>query len=317
VAADIVVKFVPVSGSAVTQNITALPSGAAKYFDLGTLVVLGLNFNGSVQITSVKTGTATPGAVVATSLEANTSTNDVYAFEGIAQTSDTVYMPSAFCKYGAGNINSAYAVQNTGASAVNISVTYSNGNVDGPVSVAAGAKQSFPGCGRVSGLNPVNFIGSAKITAPGGQIVAIGKIGGGGLSTAFTGVADGSVKLYVPYVRWTDANWTNGTRQRTSIAIQNVGSAPLTAGQVTVKYYDRNGALVGTDTLGAIAVSAKVSSNARNVGVAASEFGYYGALTGGSAVVEGPVGSKLAVIARVTSYISATLSVGEDYNGIP
>ena len=141
----------------------------------------------------------------------------------------------------------------------------------------------------------------------------MGKVFGGGLSTAFLGFNNGASKVAMPYVRWTTDHWFDGTRQRAYIAIQNVGSA-LPAGAVTVKYYDKTGALVGTDTLGAIAAGGKVNSNAGNVG--AAEFGYYTDGTfGGSAVVEGPAGSQLAVIVRVQSRVGAN-SVAEDYSGI-
>ena len=315
VAADVNLKFVPVSGAPVDVPVTNLPAGAAKYFDLGTLAALGSAFNGSVQITAEQVGGSTPGAVVATSLEASTTTNSVYAFEGTSQTSQKVYMPSAFCNWGTGLSNSAYAVQNTGTAATDVTVTYSSGQVDGPFSIAGGAKRSFQGCA----VNAAGFIGSATISAAaGGQIVAVGKITGGGLSTAFVGIADGSEKLNIPYVRWTETGWTNGTRQRTNIAIQNVGTSALADGAVVVRYYDRNGVLVGTHTLGPIAVGGKVSSNAKNTGVpAADEFGYAGTTFGGSAVVVGPAGSKLAVIARVQTFINGTTSVGEDFNGIP
>jgi hypothetical protein len=317
VGADVTVNFVPVGGTAVPITVTNLPSGAAKYFDLNTIGSLGGSFNGSVQITSVKTGTTTPGSVVATSLEASTANNNVYAFEGIATTSDTIYMPSAFCNYG-GAISSAYAIQNTSTTAsVDIKVTYSNGNNETKTAVGPGAKVSLSGC---SAGNPNGFIGSAVVTTvpAGGAIVGIAKITGNGLSTAFVGVGDGAAKLYAPYVRYTEAHWLDGTKQRTFIAIQNVGGADLAAGAVTIKYYDKDGNLVGTDTnAAALVVGGKFSSAARNVGPVAAEFGYIGTTFGGSAVIEGPVGSKLAVVARVQTSTGGTSTVGEDYNGIP
>jgi len=136
---------------------------------------------------------------------------------------------------------------------------------------------------------------------------------GGGLSTAFLGFTSGASKVALPYIRWTTEHWYDGTRQRAFIAIQNVG-ADLPADAVTVKYYDKAGVLVGTDTLGAIPSGAKVNSNAGNIG--AAEFGYYTDGTfGGSAIVEGPAGSALAVIVRIQTRVGST-SVAEDYSGI-
>jgi len=136
------------------------------------------------------------------------------------------------------------------------------------------------------------------------------------MSTAFLGFTGGASKVALPYVRWTTDQWYDGTRQRAYIAIQNVGDDDLPAGAVTVKYYDKAGGLVGTDILEAIPAGAKVNSNAGNIGDAGAEFGYYSDGTfGGSAIVEGPEGSQLAVIVRIQTRTGST-DVAEDYNGI-
>lgn len=316
--ADLTVKFVPAAGGTiVTKTVTNLPSGAAQYYDLGQMTAdLGATFNGSVQIFAKKTGTATDGSVVATSMELSTVSTGAYAFEGASVSANTIYMPSAFCKYGgAGDINSAYAVQNTDAALdATVTVLYSNGNSDGPHTINPGKKLSFPGCGISGTVNPTNFIGAATVQSTGGKIVAIGKIGGSGLSTAFLGFADGASKVALPYVRWTETHWYDGTKQRGNIAIQNVGAAELAIGSVSVKYYDKDGNLLGTHTNpAAIPVGGKFNSNALAIGQ--SEFGYTGAQIGGGAIVEGPGGSKLAVIVRIATYIPGG-SVGEDSSGI-
>ncbi len=305
-AADFKLIFVPTTGASITVNTAAIPAHATKYYDLGVMSVIPAGFNGSLQVYATKAGTSTPGNVVASALELNITGSAAYAFEGASEFAKKIYMPSAICKKY--NQDSSYAVQNTTISPIDVTVTYSNGIVDGPHTLAAGAKKSFVACN----VNPAGFIGSATVTAT-GDIVAMGKIYGGGMSTAFLGFASGAEKVALPYVRWTTAHWDNGTRQRAYIAIQNVGGA-LAAGTVSVKYYDKNGTLVGTDTLGAIPAGGKVNSNAGNVG--ALEFGYYtNGSFGGSAIVEGPAGSKLAVIVRVQTADGA-LTVGEDYSGI-
>ncbi len=312
VGADLSIAFIPVSGSTVTETLTNLPPNTAKYFDLGTLSDLGQSFNGSMKITAVQTGTSNPGSIVATSLELSTNSIAAYAFEGASQFGTTIYMPSALCQFS--GQNSYYAVQNTDTSNVSVVVKYSNGNSEPSQTIAPGAKFSFPGCGVSGSLNPAGFLGSATITATGGTITAVGKVSGGGLSTAFLGFPSGSFKVALPYVRWTTSNWLSGQRQRAYIAIQNIGASNLAAGAVTVKYYDNNGNLVGTDSLGAIAVGSKANSNPSNLGAAGAEFGYYGTAIGGGAVVEGPSGSQLAVVVRITSY-SAGATLGEDYTG--
>ena len=316
VGADLTLVFTPVSGTSFTKTVTNLPSGAAKYYDLGTEADVPATFNGSVSITAKKTGTQQDGSVIATSMELGVANDSVYAFEGISQSANTFYMPSAFCDWSARQQNSAYAVQNAGTSGnASVTVTYSNGIKDGPVSIAPGAKTSFTGCK----VNPAGFIGSATITSTGAPIVAIGKVTGSGLSTAFLGVGSGANKIALPYVRWTEAQWLNGGRQRGNVAIQNVGGSSIPAGSIMVKYYNNVGTLVGTHTINtALAVGAKTNSNPMATGVASPEFGYWGSQFGGSAIVEAPAGSQLAVIVRIETYMPSTgATVGEDYNGIP
>jgi hypothetical protein len=316
-AAAVTVKFVPVSGSTISYNIPSIPAGSVEYIDMGTFSgIISPTFNGSVQIDAVQFGTMNPGAVVASSMELQITGDLANAFEGASQSAATVFMPSALCKFGPNKDTvSAYAVQNTATTNIQVSVNYSNGNIDGPATLAPGAKKSFDGCGAG---NPIGFIGSAKITATGGEIVAIGKVYGGGMSTAFLGFNSGSNKVALPYVRWTESQWVTGARQRAYIAIQNVGTTDLAAGSVTVKYYDKSGILVGTHTLGAIAAGAKTNSNPMAIGAVAAEFGAYtDGSYGGAAVVEGPTGSQLAVVVRIQSYAGGGNSVAEDYTGVP
>ena len=135
------------------------------------------------------------------------------------------------------------------------------------------------------------------------------------MSTAFLGVGVGAPKIALPYVRWTETHWTDGTRQRANIAIQNVGTAQIPAGAITVKYYDKSGTLVGTHTINsALDVGKKTNSNP--LAISQTEFGYIGSSIGGGAIMEAPDGSQLAVIVRVETYVPGG-SVGEDYSGIP
>jgi hypothetical protein len=309
VAADLELVFVPVSGTSVTVNVDSLPPYATKYFDLGQMSELGAEFNGSVQVYANVAGTTDPGSVVASVMELRIVQNGAYAFEGASEFGTMLYMPSALCNFN-GVQTSAYAVQNTTAGDVDVTVNYSSGEVDGPYTLGAGAKRSFNACD----VNDPGFIGSAQISGT-GEIISMGKIYGGGLSTAFLGFTSGAEKIALPYVRWTTDHWFDGTRQRAFIAIQNVG-ADLAAGEVSVNYYDKDGTLVGTDTLGEILSGEKVNSTPGSIGAAGAEFGYYTDGTfGGSAVVEAPTGSQLAVIVRIATRDNSS-TLGEDYNGI-
>lgn len=318
VPADITLTFVPADGSAkTTYTVSGLPAGSAKYIDMGKFAnITATTFNGSVQIKSIKTGTTTPGSVVASSMELQLTGDNTYAFEGAAETGLKIYMPSALCNFGPNSdTTSAYAVQNTSATVnASVQVKYSNGKIDGPYTLAPGAKRSFNGC---AAGNPTGFLGSAIISSTGAEIVAVGKIYGGGLSTAFLGFPNGGSKIALPYVRWTETHWLDGTRQRAYIAIQNVGTEDLLAGEAKVKYYDKYGSLVGTHNLPAILVGGKVNSNPSVLGAIGSEFGTYpDGSFGGAAIVEGPSGSQLAVVVRIQTYIGNGNSVGEDYTGV-
>lgn len=330
---DLTVTFIPVKTAAVPNptpimdDVVNLGVGQAKYYDMDKVTKVPAGFNGSVTIKAVKTGTTTPGSVVATALELATSNAGVKAFEGTSVGGTTLFMPSAFCKYRGGTIDSAYAIQNeSNTTDVTVNVTYTSSDVnapgtynEGPYTLGPGGKQSLLGCTKA----PAGFIGSAVITATGGTIVGIGKITGNGISSAFNGLTAGAQKIALPYIRWTEsANWAAGTWQRANIAIQNVGTAPIT-GDIMVKYYDINGVLLKTHTITAdLAVGAKANSNPITGDPKLPEFGQPVAPQtsfGGGAVVEGPAGSLLAVIVRVESFndVAGAGSWGEDYNGIP
>ncbi len=338
VAADVTVRFVSAEtgnlGQTVhTETITNLPPNSVKYIDAGQVTQLGNSFNGSAQITAVRTGSSSPGKVVAAALELSTSGGNANGFEGSAGGSaggsNKVYMPSAICNAFGGQ-QSAYAVQNvdppgiSGSQNANITVTYLTrdaNNSTAPLvtntytaSIPPGAKVSIAGC---TSNVPQGHSGSAVIESTGAKIVAVGKVTGPAFTSASPGLTSGVSKLAFPYVRWTSTQFVPGGRQLTSIAIQNIGTVDLPAGAVTVKYYDKNGTLLGTHNLPAIPVNAKVNSNPSNIGSAGSEFGYYPDGTfGGSAIIEGPPGSQLVALARVLSNTPAG-QVGEDYNGIP
>ena len=315
VAADLTFTFVPVTGSAIIHNVNDLAAYASYYVDMGTFSGISADtFNGSVKIESVRADTTTPGSIVATSMELQIDAYNAYAFNGASSTGTKIYMPSALCKYGPNNEStSAYAVQNTTDGNVDVTVTYSNGNVDGPYTLESYAKRSFDGC---QAGNEVGFLGSATVTATGGNIHAVGKVYGGGVYPAYLGFIDGSAEIALPFARWTEDNWFDGTGQRSYIAVQNIGTTDIDAGDVTVKYYDKNGTLVGTHSLGAIPVGGKQNSHPQYVG--ATEFGTYSdGSQGGGAIVEGPSGSKLAVIVRIQKYLGDGNLSGEDYEGIP
>jgi hypothetical protein len=275
-------------------------------------------FNGSVVVTA-KRGDNSAGKVVASSMELALTGTGVYSFEGVEAGAMELYMPSYLCaKY---NASSSYAVQNTSlTTSTNVTVTYTaveGGTYTQTLPVGPGAKASFIACNAT----PANTYGAAVVTSSATPVVAIGKVYGGGFSTAFLGVAVGSEVMGLPYVRWaTDANYNAGLGQRVFITIQNVGSPLVEDEAIDIEYYDYAGTKVGTHSIvlgvGGLPTGAKVNSNASLAGLV--EFGYYGSIYGGAAIIRGPAGSELAAVARVQTYVVATgLFVGEDYNSQP
>lgn len=295
----------------VAQN--DLPAGAAKYFDMGTLSgIVTPSFNGSATVTAVASDGSGDVAIVGSSLESSTIGPATSAFEGVSGGSDTVFLATGLCQaFGA---SSSYAVQNVGLAVANVTVDFASGQ-SANQAIQPGAKYSFIACDTV----PANTSTAATITSD-QPIVAIGKVFGSGNSTAWVGANAGAESIALPYVRFTTANWTNGTRQRGYLAIQNIGG-PLAAGDVVLNYRDLNGNVVGTHTLGAMATGAKANSNAMHPDVVGNdadleEFGYIGGF-GGGVTVEGPAGSQLIALVRIQSNTGGTTVVGEDATGLP
>jgi hypothetical protein len=304
------------SAPAIVVTESNIPQGAAKYYDMATLgAISAATFNGSATVTAVRTGTTTPANIVGSVLElglGGSAVNDAKAFEGVTGGSRPIFMATALCNV-FGGTNTAYAVQNTGTSPANVTVTYSSGTNEA-ATLQPGTKKSFLGCT----VNPANFSGAATITSD-VDIVVIGKVFGGNLATAFLGEKVGSPKLALPYVRWaSDANFNSGERQRTFIAIQNVGTTAVN--NVIVEYRDKNGTVVGTHTIASIAPGAKANSRAIDAGNTPQliDFGGPEANPGGGfggAVTIRADGAQLVAIARVQSKVGA-VQVAEDYNGV-
>lgn len=327
-AIDVTVQYFAVGSTTPTHTATAtnLPANASKYFDAGTITELGSSFNGSAIVTAKLAGSSTDARVVVTANEFETAGPGSKAFEGSSLSGSKVFMASALCNF-AGSFSTAYAVQNASLTdSVTFQVTYklSTGDVvDGPFTLSGGGKQSILGCNKLAS----GAIGSAIIerTAGTGTLVAVGKVSGGNITSAFLGAIDGtgSAKVALPYIRWSpDSTFNGGSRQRAFVAVQNIGTANAT--NVRVQYIDKDGVLKGEHNLGTIAPGAKISSNpslATGALDSCGRFGEYGGGAdclgtsfGGGALVIADTGAQLAVIVRIQSG-NPTLA-GEDYSGI-
>lgn len=334
---NINIKYINSSNAHVDleENFTNVQPGASKYRDAGTdLTTLASGFSGSAVITAVRTTGGSPGLIVSSAMELEVSHRGAKAFEGVSEGAQTIYMPTALCNFpiSAGKLtNSAYAIQNTSlTTATNVTVTYldkySPATYTETKTVGPGAKGVFFACQASSNTVPAGFVGSAVVVSTATDVVAVGKVYGSGMSTGFVGIPAGGgfEKVALPYVRWADAAayaaGTSGTlAQRVYIAIQNIGSD--FAGDITVVYKNCDGTTAGAPHVitGGLKASAKANSDPTQAGL--TVFGKCpppnGSGFGGSALITGPAGSQLAVIARVQTQDPAhNETVAEDYNGI-
>lgn len=298
-----------------------IPPQSSYIFLASDITGLNQGFSGSLVIVGSKSDApATPGRVVAAAEETSNSGRTAYAFEGVAQGANKIYMASMLCKNGASEQTSYYAIQNAGTTAANITVKAYK--TDG-TQVANQALTPIQPGGKLS-TNPcawgvaANTSGSAVIEST-GTIIAIAKvIANNGLATAFNGQAAGNTKIAAPYVRWAaDAN----ADFRTFIAIMNVGTA--SAQNITITYYNGNGVAVATRALATAANPlgqyVKRNSDPQSAGALDATFSDFGFHPSGGAIEiqsDQPVVVVLRNMRGVTDPALAPVTTfGEDYNG--
>jgi hypothetical protein len=311
--ANITIKFYALGAATPTYQTPApitLKPGTGYIVDAGTSsIITGSTFEGSVVV-------ETSGAsdqIVSSVLELESGSGiGARAFQGIGEGKTLFFLPTALC--GVTNATTYYAVQNTSTTqSAEVTITYTPSSTSESYTILPGNKKSFNACT----VNAWGFSGSARVESTNAvPIIAIGKVTGNGLATAFEGVGTGYTKLALPYIRYADLNqWNNLGYQRAFLAIQNVG-ADIPSGQaITIKYINPNGVVLGTHThTTGLAQYAKLNSNATNAGL--TSFGFSGGTFGGSVLIEGPAGSQLAAIVRVITKNGAS-QAGEDYNAIP
>lgn len=312
---NVSIKFYNLSATQVHEITQQIQPGASLYIDAATVSALGTSFNGSVVATAKRLDNS-DGKIVGSSVEFDITGTGAKAFESVSQGATKLYMPSALCNIYGGQ-NTAYAIQNTSlTSSTNVTVTYSPGGATQTKSVGPGAKATFFTC-DVTGSN---FTGSATVTSTTTPVIAVGKAYGAGLSTAHLGSPQGSAKIALPYVRWApDSHYLNGSRQRTYIAIQNVGTSQIPENSITLTYTDPFGH-TGTHTYNmALGVGSKFNSDATKAGLTWFGMSETSSQYGGGVIINcSAPGCQLAAIARVQTYIpSSSSTAAEDYNGIP
>jgi hypothetical protein len=337
-AINIRARFIDTAGNPVITPTLVLQANTAKFFDAANAeATIGAGFptifNGSVVVTATKVSDGSPARIVGIS---ETRRNDTvsspdrfraYAFEAVPLSAgaQTIYMPTALCNHGSGSQTTFYAIQNLSfTSPTVITVTYAAGTGTTP----SPNVQNLPPLAKVS-VNPcqtnnaASYSGAATITSSSQPIAAVGKaVQTSGpptqprFTTAFLAQASGASRLALPYIRWSPA--PPGTDFSSFVAIQNIGSASIPAGQLTVTYYAQNGTVAANCTsVVAMAVGAKLNSTAANtfptnfncspaVGSSSSFIG--------SAVIQGPSGSNLLAVVR--NFAPAAQIHTEDFNAI-
>ena len=337
-AINIRARFIDTFGNPVITPTLVLQANTAKFFDAANAAAtigagFPATFNGSVVVTATKVSDGSPARIVGIS---ETRRNDAspnrfraYAFEAIPLSAgaQTIYMSTALCKFGIGSQTTFFAIQNLSFNSPTvITVTYTTvtGTTPSP------NVQNLPPLAKVS-VNPcqtngeAEYSGAATITSSSQPIAAVGKAAQTDgpptqprFTTAFLAQASGASRLAVPYIRWSPN--PPGTDFRSFVAIQNIGSTLIPAGQLTVTYYDQNGIVAANCTsVVAMAVGAKLNSTAANtfpadftcspaVGVSSSFIG--------SAVIQGPSGSNLLAIVRNFAPAASAQIHTEDFNAI-
>ncbi len=301
------------SGGSVVINKNNVAAGSAAFFDLDTMNELSPG-SYNVNVVATKTGSTNIGNIAGLQMNRTGDGETAYATESISQTGKKIFMPVAMCN-AINNFSTSYFVYNTSSTeSTTVTVTYNSGK-KGTLTLTPNYGTWYHACmpsGTVSGYN-----GWATITSNTTNIIAWSHIKNTGMSASFSGQTVGSNILAVPYALYSSANYSNGLRQRSIIYIQNLGSS-LASGAVKVKYFDKNGKLVGTHSLGSMANGARIESNASKIGSAGAEFGYYSdGTSGGSALIEAPAGSNLMAVVWVHSNPSKGIFRGEAYNAIP
>jgi len=336
-AVTIRARFIDINGTVVATPTLVLQANTSKFFDAANAAstidpAFPNSFNGSVVVTATKVSDGSPARIVGLS---ETRRRDVgtdpnrfraYAFEAIPLSAgaQTIYMPTALCKFGAGDQTTFFAVQNLSfTNSTVVTITYAAGTGTTPTQATNTlpplAKWSVNPC-QTNGSN--QYSGAATFTSSSQPIAAIGKNnqtntppGQPRYSTAFLGQASGASRLAVPYIRWSPN--PPGTDFRSFIAIQNIGTASIGVGQLTVTYYAQNGTVAANCTSAApMAVGAKLNSSAAGtfadftcspaVGVSSTFIG--------SAVIQGPSGSNLLAVIRNTTPAATTQIHTEDFN---
>jgi hypothetical protein len=221
--ANISVVFYDTSGTEVYTMDDTIPGGQSKIYVQASMTDLGTTFNGSVVISSDQE--------VAAVVNQNTTGDSRYnaAYTGFSEGSDTFYLPVIL--NGFYGWHTEVSVQNAGASAVDVTITYSTaGCTDSATGLAMGAAVRFDNMATCAGGLDAN--GSATISASGPVVAVVNQITPSDeKEQTYNGFApaDGADTLYNP-IALKDYFTFNSSFQ-----VQNISGATM---DITAEYSD-------------------------------------------------------------------------------
>lgn len=198
-----------------TETRSNVPANASVSFDQSTRTALG---NG------LFAGKITATGAVAAEVNIWNSAGQLFAYNPFSSGALTAYAPVLMNGYF--GFNTALTVQNVDTASANVTVTYSNGKTS-TGTIAGGASKLFytPNEGL-----PAGWLGSAKITSTGGNIVAlVNESNNVNRAASYEGFKTGGTKANAPIVLRKYFQYS------TSITCQNI-SGSNTATNITAKY---------------------------------------------------------------------------------
>jgi hypothetical protein len=208
--ADITLKIYAPGNSTPVAQVQALgvAPNASAHFDQSTLATLAAGLY-SAEVESTQN--------VAAIVNIWNAAGQQYSYNGVVGGAALAYAPVLMNNYYA--FNTALTVQNLGGDVANVTVTYSDGSTS-MQAIAAGSSHLFytPNEGL-----PAGWIGSAEISAPGGEIVAlVNESDSSNRAASYMGFTAGSKSSNAPIVLKDYYGYS------TSITCQNVGAAATT-----------------------------------------------------------------------------------------
>lgn len=289
--ATVVITYVNQDGTTdATVNATIPANSSVTYFPIDA----SSGFNGSVVISSDQ-----PVAAIANVLGDGSAFGASY--ESFSNGSTTVNLPLVM-KNNFG-FSTWFNVQNAsspGGSAVTVDISFSGSgascNQTG-VSIPAGAAKTFDQA--TDSCLPDGYVGSATITATGGNIVATVMETGSATLFAYNGFTSGSTMPIMPLVQANNFGYSTG------IQIQNIGG---TSTDVTVSYTAGSAGSNCTET------QTIAANSSATFGLSSSCTGLGGStFVGGAAVTANSANQDLVVIVNQLNY--DTNDKGAAYNG--